>query len=293
MLIGLPLPVQRSCIELLDIPTKLLVETTSRNLSTAVRHGSLWRSVRISSPKLTDQLLASLLQRMNCVAYTHELALPRCMAITGTGLDPLRDSQCLRIVDLCTDHRDPNRECLTDEDYGWQAGPNLDFKIVAALLNPMIDRLELVITCRNPVAPPKMYRYDNIYNPRCTSYAQIRAWQESENALIGNVWHHWEHPELVQLQQHLSDGVECPACLTNIQCSGDSCGCNKAGAPSLCTRVMIQCDYGAEWKGNKCTRWFCYEACANEEEEVLFHSVFDGQGDGNPTCAVCARTYDY
>lgn len=125
----------------------------------------------------------------------------------------------MQIIDLCTDSRgkSSHENGQSPDDVGWQAGPNIDFKIIASVLNPMLQHsLERVIVRRKP--------------ERLCSF--------NDPDEVPDVWHAWEYPEIIHLQQQLT-GAQCPACLEQDapRCSGRNCGCRDeprhAEAPHL------------------------------------------------------------
>ncbi|EOD14228.1 hypothetical protein EMIHUDRAFT_246343 [Emiliania huxleyi CCMP1516] len=66
-------------------------------------NGSLWTNISFppsGAEKLTDGMLAKLLERVQAKQHTETVSLAGCTRIDGSGLEPLRGSTVLRTVDL-------------------------------------------------------------------------------------------------------------------------------------------------------------------------------------------------
>lgn len=69
-------------------------------------------NILVSSFSITDSMLSSLLVRVNAKSVTSVLNLNGCQSITGTGLEPLRDSRVLEVVKL--PHKVINKRIVMD-----------------------------------------------------------------------------------------------------------------------------------------------------------------------------------
>ena len=92
----------------LKLSCRIRLASTSKTLQKLIFQDCvpLWREINFKDlpyPKkqsLTDEMLASLLIRVNAKSVTRTINLTRCGGIQGTGLEPLRGSEVLETLDM-------------------------------------------------------------------------------------------------------------------------------------------------------------------------------------------------
>lgn len=98
-----------SILQFVTLPDRVRLASCSTLLQTLIYNActALWVDIdfeavedRQMTLRLTDQMLASLLQRVNAQKVTESLNLRRCVNLRGMGLKPLRYSRVLERVEL-------------------------------------------------------------------------------------------------------------------------------------------------------------------------------------------------
>ena len=92
----------------LKLSSRIRLASTSKTLQKLIFQDCipLWREIDFSDlpyatkQSLTDEMLASLLIRVNAKSVTRTINLTSCNGIQGTGLEPLRGSEVLEILDM-------------------------------------------------------------------------------------------------------------------------------------------------------------------------------------------------
>lgn len=90
--------------------------------------GSGWKFYSEVVPRLTDEQLRALLLNTNSKRVTRYLSLRGCTGVTGLGLEPLRGSRTLEVIDL---RLAPSMHYITAGDSG------LEEKFVLSILSSM------------------------------------------------------------------------------------------------------------------------------------------------------------
>lgn len=107
MIEKLPSDVMVRVLEFVDLPDCIRLATCSKRLQNLVYQDCvlLWRDIDLSKVNgaphcLTDDMLSSLLLRVNAKTVTRSMNLDWSTKITGTGLTPLSESQVLETLDF-------------------------------------------------------------------------------------------------------------------------------------------------------------------------------------------------
>ena len=323
-LADLPHPLLHAIASELSIFEWLWLERTCRSLRGYVRDdGPLWHAIAFTSVgtgtsmrarqgaphpaagydglccavRLTDEMLAALLRKVNAAKHTRSLSLRFCTQITGTGLQPLTASALmLQEIDLRTAAEPP---------------PDIFMPVARELNSIAIAR---VLTSLLPL-PAKRDRGHRLTRVRF-------AWEADKGqhlrALTGDLWHSGRIERVRRLRQleaqrpgtwdaliasnrtrpllrsevrevaaaavptcgHLEDGVVCRKLCSSesrpcAMCAAHSCaeGDHHSHDCCLCARVVCaRCDHvggpcsacGKSFCGSCRLVWFCAGGCSRE-----------------------------
>lgn len=125
-----PEELRRKILEFADIPSLLCLGDTNTAFREYIYTNSpwLWKDIDFAevsptkSRQLSDRSLEAFLTAVNAREVTESLSLMGCTAIQGSGLEPLRRSQCLEQVDL----RRTREEATTVGETGLDDGTVID-----------------------------------------------------------------------------------------------------------------------------------------------------------------------
>lgn len=114
MLQSIPGEILAIILRFCDMPSLLCFGDTNTTHQRLVYQNSpwLWKDIdfgklpQAKAGRISDESLAALLTAINAREVTTSLSLMGCTSIRGSGLEPLRGSQCLEVIELRRTHEE-------------------------------------------------------------------------------------------------------------------------------------------------------------------------------------------